>query len=282
MYAALLNKKLVDAVTEAKRISQNKYFCPKCRNEVLLIVSINKKPYFKHCSYAKNSGETIEHFQSKKKICEILISLGFSSEMEVSLANQQLRADILVSKELAFEIQCAPLSEAEFKHRHSLYKKIGIKDIWFVGKRHFLKNKLKETQKKYLRKSKKWGWYLLEVHLTENLIILRHHILLDPLNNKISCLSTSFSFNRNGFIALLYYESLVFKRLDINEEEQKKYLSNQFIKKTNLGQRIASELYDKGLTINQLPQNLFTTYREPLSEPNIISFLDKIKSDKNR
>ena len=63
---------------------------------------------------------------------------GYQAKMEVNLAYRQLRADILMQNSISFEIQCSPISDIEFDHRHNLYEKIGIKDVWVVGRRHFL------------------------------------------------------------------------------------------------------------------------------------------------
>ena len=74
-------------------------------------------------------GEKEEHHQSKMLYKAALTAAGFDAAVEIPLADGQLRADVLVAENLAFEIHCAPLSDAEFKHRHSLYQKIGVMNI---------------------------------------------------------------------------------------------------------------------------------------------------------
>ena len=147
MYAAILNQKLVLAINEAeqvskglKKLNQESYLCPSCRHRMILILSEEKKPFFKHFYQVKGTGEKEEHLQAKQLLCTALKANGFRADIEVPLLDQQLRADVLVENRLSFEVQCAPLSGAEFAHRHALYKKLQIKDIWIVGKRHYLKN----------------------------------------------------------------------------------------------------------------------------------------------
>ena len=133
MYAAILNKKLVLAIKEAeqvnkgfKKLNQDYYTCPSCRKRMILILSEEKLPFFKHFYQVRGTGEKEEHYQSKQLLCTALKANGVNAEVEVPLLDQQLRADVLVENKLAFEVQCAPLSETEFKHRHSLYEKLSI------------------------------------------------------------------------------------------------------------------------------------------------------------
>ena len=148
MYAALLNDTLVLAVEEAKLTKSNNkvkkhYFCPHCEREVQLVYK-DEQSYFKHIPSKVNlSGENEEHAQSKRILTQALRAVHFNAQTEVNLANGQLRADILAASNLAFEIQCAPLNKSEFRHRHFLYRQIGVKDIWIVGKRHFLRQNIK-------------------------------------------------------------------------------------------------------------------------------------------
>lgn len=180
MYAAILNQKLVLAINEAeqvskglKKLNQESYLCPSCRHRMILILSEEKKPFFKHFYQVKGTGEKEEHLQAKQLLCTALKANGFRADIEVPLLDQQLRADVLVENRLSFEVQCAPLSGAEFAHRHALYKKLQIKDIWIVGKRHYLKNKINRSQKIFLRYSTQWQWYYLEINPFSCVITLK-------------------------------------------------------------------------------------------------------------
>lgn len=176
MYAAMLNKKLVLAVDEAclvnarqKKLNRDNYHCPHCNKKVILVMSEQKAAFFKHLvKYSNLMGEKEEHHQSKMLLKSALTAAGFPAEVEIPLAEGQLRADVLATAKLAFEVQCAPLSQQEFNHRHQLYQKIGVKDIWIVGQRHYLKRRLKRTQLIFFRQNKAWGNYYLEINPQRN------------------------------------------------------------------------------------------------------------------
>lgn len=161
MYAAFWNNKLVTAIDEAEKVKnalvkkkKSHYFCPHCSQEVQLVVKAGTA-YFRHQPGEVNlAGEKDEHARSKNLLKIALMQAKFSAQTEVTLASGQLRADVLASPRLAFEVQCAPLSEAEFNHRHLLYRQNGIKDIWLVGKRHYLTREIKKSQLIFFRENK--------------------------------------------------------------------------------------------------------------------------------
>lgn len=65
------------------------------------------------------------------------------------------------------------------------------------------------------------------------------------------------------------------KRYFININSQKKYLKKQLAQKTKLGLRIGELLYQKGLTIDDLQDEVFTTWRNPGELDSITKFLQK-------
>ena len=285
MYAALLSKKLVLAVNEAqlvrqqfKQLNQDNYYCPSCKKRVILIVSQYKIPFFKHISFIKGAGETQEHLLSKKLLYSALVAYGYRARMEVSLAENQLRADILVSKNLAFEIQCAPLSEEEFKHRHSLYADLQIKDIWIVGRRHYLGKKLFKSQQKYLRKSKIWGWYLLEVDSKTMTLHLKYFIELAPNNNKCRYKIENFKLDEQGLNKLFKFDPGKNKVINSNYQNELMYLKKQLNKKTKFGGQIGEDLYFLGLTLENIPKEILIKWREPVEKKRIVEFLEQKKA----
>lgn len=279
MYAALLNNVLVLAIAEA-RVSENEnnsekhYFCPQCYREVQLINN-SKKPYFKHIPTVVNlSGENEEHAQSKSLLTTALRAAHFDAQMEVQLANGQLRADILASPNLAFEIQCAPLNKSEFRHRHSLYRQIGVKDIWIVGKRHFLGQYIKKSQFIFFRKNKTWHDYYLEINPTKLIITLKYNVLLEPLTNKIHWQKQNFTINASGLKKLWHFKPVI-QEYHIDSAEQKEYLKMQLMQKSLNGMKIANMLYQKRQTINDLPPWVFKNLREINAPDNASKFLNQ-------
>lgn len=283
MYAALLEHNLVLAVSEAnlvyqrqKRLNEDKYRCPSCNHRVMLVISQKKMPFFKHIHLISGQGEKDEHHQSKNLLCSALVANGYPAQVEIPLADQQLRADILVNSQLAFEIQCAPLSKQEYLHRHRLYEQIKVKDIWLVGKRHYLKTKLKKTQKIFLRYSESWKWYLIEIDPQNLEIRLKYDIKLEAITDKVSFLQKKFSLDEKGVSDFLTFKPDVHTRQTLCDyQRQYGYLLKQIKEKTKLGLQIGQLLYESGKTVDDLPIELFVTYRNPFQERHIIKYLQK-------
>lgn len=282
MYAAMLNKKLVLAVSEAhlvntkqKKLNQEVYRCPHCSKKVILIMSERKAAFFKHwANYNNLMGEKEEHHQSKMLLKSALTAAGFNAAVEIPLADGQLRADILVSEKLAFEVQCAPLSQSEFKHRHDLYHKIGVTDIWIVGRRHYLKNRLKQTQLIFFRENKKWGNYYLEINPQKQFFCLKYNILQEPVTRKIYYQTKYFVLDEVSIRSFWHFNPSK-KRYILNIASQKNYLRKQIKQKTKLGLKIGQLLYEQRLRFEDLPEKLFTEWRKPGEENTVLHYLQK-------
>ena len=287
MYAAILNKKLVLAIKEAeqvnkgfKKLNQDYYTCPSCRKRMILILSEEKLPFFKHFYQVKGTGEKEEHYQSKQLLCTALKANGVNAEVEVPLLDQQLRADVLVENKLAFEVQCAPLSETEFKHRHSLYEKLSIKDIWIVGQRHYLKNKLNRSKEIFLRYSPKWQWYYLEINPFSCVITLKYNILKAAVSSEISYEIKHFSLDEKGIAKLFTFVPANKQNIkSASIKDQKIYLQKQLTQKSKLGLEIASLLYQLHFSVADIPEKLFLELREPKEKSPIITYLQKKLDD---
>lgn len=282
MYAAMLNKKLVLAVSEAylvnsrqKKLNQENYRCPHCNKKVILIISEKKSAFFKHLTtYLSLMGEKEEHHESKMLLKAALTAAGFNAEVEIPLADGQLRADVLATEKLAFEIQCAPLSDAEFKHRHSLYRKIGVTDIWIVGQRHYLKQNLKHTQLIFFRKNKKWGNYYLEVNPTNNCFCLKYNVCQEAITRRLHYQNKYFTLDEIGIKQFWQFRPQL-RAYTCNPSEQKKYLQRQIKQKSKLGLKVSEMLYQQKISISDLPDSLFTKYRNPGDENIIVEYLQK-------
>lgn len=286
MYAAMLNKKIVLAVSEAylvnkgqKKLNWDNYRCPHCNKKVILIVSEQKAAFFKHISsYGSALGEKEEHHLSKMLLKSALTAAGFNAQVEIPLADGQLRADVLASKKLAFEVQCAPLSTAEFNHRHNLYKTIGVMDIWIVGQRHYLKRNLKDTQLIFFRKNKKWGNYYLEVNPKRNYFCLKYNVLQEPLTKKLVYQTKYFALDEVDLRTFWNFRPLKRKYV-LQKASQREYLIKQIRQKSKLGLRIGQMLYERKMTVTDLPDSLFQVWRDPGEEDSVTKFLRKKRLD---
>lgn len=281
LYAAILDKNLVMARNEAylvqtgkKRLNYDNYRCPKCNKKVILIISQKKAAFFKHFHNSSNlMGEKEEHHNSKMLLKTALVAAGLKAQVEIPLANGQLRADVLASPELAFEIQCAPLSEAEFQHRHNLYKEIQVKDIWIVGKRHYLQKKIKKTQLMFFKRNQLWQTYYLEIDPTSHILRLKYNVVQEPITQVIYYQTKEFSLDEFGLQEFWHYQPDL-KSYQLNPLSQKAYLNQQIRQKSKKGMRIAEKLYQKRLTLDNLPNQLFSTWRMPGEKNLIEKYLD--------
>ena len=279
MYAALLNDTLVLAVEEAKLTKSNNkvkkhYFCPHCEREVHLVYK-DEQSYFKHIPSKVNlSGENEEHAQSKRVLTQALRAVHFNAQTEVNLANGQLRADILAASNLAFEIQCAPLNKSEFRHRHFLYRQIGVKDIWIVGKRHFLRQNIKKSQLIFFRRNNFWREYYLEIDPFKKIIRLKYNVLLEPLTNKVHFQEEKFAISAKGLKKLWHFQPSLHK-YHVNPKQQRRYLQMQLVHKSLKGMQIANLLYKKRQTIDDLPPWVFNSFRRINSPDNVSKYLNQ-------
>lgn len=278
LYAAFLNNELVTAREEAvkestnpKQFARRHYFCPHCKREVQLIVK-KKTAYFKHLPQVINmAGEKDEHAQSKELLKDALQAAKFDAQTEVSLANGRLRADVLASPKLAFEVHCAPLNKSEFMHRHLLYQQIGIKDIWIVGKRHFLQHYLKKTQLIFFRENELWNNYYLEVNPYQRSLRLKYNVKLEPLTDMLHFQTASFSLDSIGLEKLWYFKPRL-KKYQIDSSVQKNYLKMQLAHKSIKGLQIGAKLYQKQMTVDELPQWVFSKVRSVNSADNATTY----------
>lgn len=279
MYAAFLNNELVNANDQAEKLKNkrindqnNHYFCPHCKQEVQLIVKA-RTAYFKHQPHIVNlSGEKEEHLRSKNLLQAALIEANFPAQTEITLANGQLRADVLANSKLAFEIQCAPLNKSEFRHRHFLYWQNGIQDVWIVGKRHFLQHNIKKSQLIFFRRNKLWHDYYFEIDPFRQVLRLKFNVLLEPLTEQVHYQVGHFSLNGRGLQELWQFHPHL-KNYDVNPRMQKRYLQTQLMQKSTKGMQIAAQLYQSHLTVSELPEWVFTRLRQVSSPDNVSSFL---------
>ncbi|MDO4912022.1 MAG: competence protein CoiA family protein [Lactobacillus sp.] len=273
MYAALSNEKLVLAMQEAQKwpkISHD-YRCPHCHKAVMLVLSETKAAFFRHVSQNTNLyGEKEEHHLLKMQLTAALIALGYPARPEVPLANGEIRADVLANEKLAFEIQCAPLDDEEYRRRHQSYQSIHVQDIWIVGHRHFLGKKFKASQIKYFRTNRQWGDYYLEGHLQEQVLYLKYNVQLEPLRNRTRYCLAKFSLDEKGIERLWQFKPRLYA-YRANIAVQKSYLREQIKRKTQWGLAIAQFLYEHRQTVDDLPDAVFTKWRRPYSRRSLRS-----------
>lgn len=252
-------------------LAKKQYFCPHCQQQVQLIIR-KDSAYFKHAAKIEDlNSEKQEHRLSKLLLKKALQHANFAAQTEATLANGQLRADVLASPKLAFEIQCAPLNRSEFRHRHFLYWQIGVKDIWIVGQRHFLHENLKKSQLIYFRKNELWHDYYLEIDPYQKILRLKFNVLLEPITDKFHYQVKNFSLDKTGLKKLWLFRPQL-KRYCINPVDQRSYLQMQIRHKTVSGMQVASMLYQNHMTMEDMPEWVFCNFRRVNSYINALQF----------
>ena len=149
-------------------------------------------------------------------------------------------------------------------------------DVWIVGQRHYLKRFLKDTQLIFFRKNKQWGNYYLEINPKKNRFCLKYNIMQEPLTRALRYQIKYFALDEISMQSFWQFKPIK-KDYQVTATEQKQYLKKQFKHKTKLGLQIAELLYKHRLNINDLPDNLFNSLREPGDPDPVTIFLENKK-----
>ncbi|WAA13866.1 competence protein CoiA [Fervidibacillus halotolerans] len=113
------------------------FYCPDCKQEVILKIGKRKLPHFAHKSVcpAKGEGETVEHIKGKIALYQWLKNNGFTPVIEKFLREINQRPDIFFhwkGMRTAVEFQCSPIPQELLKKRTEQYKNNGIVPIWII------------------------------------------------------------------------------------------------------------------------------------------------------
>lgn len=265
MYAALRGGQLVLARQEAKQAKPGQlpaYRCPHCQQRVNLVLAQGRAPYFQHWHFCGGGGEHSEHLLGKQELKAALTAAGWSARLEIPLAGGQIRADVLAAANLAFEIQCAPLSQEEFRHRHRCYQQAGVTDVWLVGRRHFLGPKIKKTQMIYLRRNKWWDDYYLEIDVLRHQLRLLYHLRQAAWSRTLYREAAHFALDEQGLAALWTFRP-VLHPYHLSALKEQRFLQQQLTSKTKLGQAVAAYLYDRHKQLADLPASSLAHWQSP-------------------
>ncbi|APT18916.1 competence protein [Amylolactobacillus amylotrophicus DSM 20534] len=270
MYAALLNEELVTAVAvfarDSQSIQEQNFVCPNCRKPVQLIVSGRSGPFFRHLNTRFRTAETPEHELGKKIIFTAARALGLAAKLEVPLANDQIRADVYIEtlgQTYGVELQCAPLTTAEFNVRHNFYHDARISDVWLLGKRHFLHRKIKQIHLDLLRTNADWGSYLIEVDSFGHLFRLKYNIQQDDLSRNCRYQTQQFALDEQGLLALKQFRPRKLLNYRYDYVAGSNYLKQQVRQQTALGKQLSLLCYERGIPVLELAESELVGYRKP-------------------
>ena len=112
-----------------------KYYCPICKEELILKRGNVNSPHFAHfknsqCVIAMEDGESNEHLMGKEQLLNFIDKRNTHVEKYLSEINQ--RPDLMY-RNIAFEFQCSPISVKRLEERIEGYRKLHMKSLWILG-----------------------------------------------------------------------------------------------------------------------------------------------------
>ena len=118
----------------------NQFFCPQCKEPLLLKVGSIKIPHFAHlkhssCESLFSEGESTAHLLGKQQLFSLFSKLQLPVILEPYLPHIQQRPDLLVTKgdkHFAIEFQCSKIPVSLFKNRTKGYFETKIQPIWIL------------------------------------------------------------------------------------------------------------------------------------------------------
>ncbi len=172
------------------------FFCPSCHQTLLLKCGPKVRPHFAHqpgqsCDFA-SLNEGAEHLNLKAKLFDWARK---NEKVAVEVANSEagIVSDLLLSENLALEVQCSPLGQDEFERRTRAYQDLGISVVWLLGSRHFLKRRLTALQRNILQFSSTCGYFFWNLDV-ENEGLILHYLLHQDLHGTCQGLMKVFPF----------------------------------------------------------------------------------------
>lgn len=124
------------------------FFCPQCKDRVLLKAGSQKIWHFAHvpgtstCSLS--SGETLYHLQGKKILYEQALKQFPSALLEPYFSSISQRPDLWIPPKIPIEFQCASISPELLIQRTHGYLNENLSPLWILGKKRM--KQLSHTQ----------------------------------------------------------------------------------------------------------------------------------------
>lgn len=183
MYAALQDDgRLIQATPQLSR--QQHYWCPQCRQAVVLARSAQGRPFFRHRQRLATNLETTRHEQGKITLQQALQAQGIAAAMEVNVrqADNQRRADVFwrgQQQDWALEFQCAPMTAAELRQRHRSYQALATVDVWLLGATYW-QHGPSLAARHFISYRRQWGYFLAYWYPERRCVKLVNHLQYRP------------------------------------------------------------------------------------------------------
>lgn len=197
------NGRLINLMTETPE--KQDFFCPACKSALRLRSGPIKLPHFAHISLENceswSENESFQHLSLKKAIY-LWATKTEKVKMEEYLPELKQTPDLLLSDQIAIEIQCSRLSIERLFERTKNYEAHDYKVIWLMGKDLWLKSRLSSLQKNLLYFSMNSGFHYWELDLERKCIRLKY-MIHQNLKGKISYLYEEFTFGDGSFLEIM-------------------------------------------------------------------------------
>lgn len=117
-----------------KRQLQQEFFCPACKERVIVKTGSNRMWHFAHyhnSHCASSEPESDYHLLGKKLLYEWFTSQNQTAELEKYFPNIKQRADLYANRPIEF--QCSTIPDQRFFERTKNYQKNGEKPLWILS-----------------------------------------------------------------------------------------------------------------------------------------------------
>ncbi|MCH5463151.1 hypothetical protein HC026_08695 [Lactobacillus sp. LC28-10] len=165
---------------------QATYFCPSCREQVILKRGTRMVAHFAHRANSRcrpfSESETQAHLTGKWQLADYFGTDRI--ELEPYIQSLAQRPDLLMTRadrKLAIEYQCSPISVTKLQQRNQGYSGYGLEVIWILGADYLRKTASVRHAEKWLQYSEKLGWYIIFWETQQQCLIIWHHLTIDGM-----------------------------------------------------------------------------------------------------
>ncbi|MCJ8006002.1 competence protein CoiA [Lederbergia wuyishanensis] len=254
------NKEIIE------RMRSEKYFCPICKESLILKAGHIRIPHFSHtrdslCATFLAEPESPQHLKGKKNLFDFFMNEGLNVSLEHYLPEIKQRADLFVqfqSHSFAIEYQCSPLSRSILEKRTKGYKSIGIEPLWIIGGKPYQKSRkdiylLSDFNWAMLRRKRKGG---------------RHLLSYDTESKKFYLLSNITSFSQNKVSATLFSRQISTATLPLRFPQTSKSI-NHTLWLQNKRKWLHHKVQNGNLVNDLFLKNIYTSGHNPFLLPPI-------------
>ncbi|MBP3041523.1 competence protein CoiA [Bacillaceae bacterium Marseille-Q3522] len=176
------------------------FYCPVCREKVLLKAGSQKIAHFSHLPNKSCTdymeAESQYHLSGKLQLYEWLEKLRLQPVLEPYYQNIKQRPDIGFANRFVIEYQCSSIPQQLFTKRTMQYKNHHYHPLWILGEKNIrrkgsIKVSLSKFHYFFLRKNKANQWFIPTYCPQTKQFIFLHHITPVSSRNAFASIQTS-------------------------------------------------------------------------------------------